>query len=250
MADMSLSNWLVVVPARLKSQRLPEKPLADLAGKPLIVRVAENLAPLSASGARIVIATDADKVAAVCKSAGLAVEMTKEAHPSGTDRCAEVALRNNHPFILNVQGDEPFVNTGDLRRLMNATELAKTARMGTLFYENHNRDMAKNPNVVKALRNAKGMAIHFSRLPLPYVRDDVANGHLPASFLQHIGVYSYRRDAILEFVSLPPSPLEQAEKLEQLRAVEQGWQILLEPASAAGIGIDTPEDLEAARARY
>jgi 3-deoxy-manno-octulosonate cytidylyltransferase (CMP-KDO synthetase) len=250
MSDNSLSNWLIVVPARLQSTRLPEKPLADLAGKPLIVRVVENLAPLTAAGARIVVATDAEKVAAACRTAGFTAEMTRVEHQSGTDRCAEVAARSDRTFVLNVQGDEPFVRTDDLRRLMQVTQQSQTAGMGTLFFENNNQAMARNPNVVKTLRNARGMAIHFSRLPLPYVRDDAAGDHLPPVFLQHIGVYSYRRDTILEFVKLPPSALEQAEKLEQLRAVEQGWQILLERATTAGLGIDTPDDLEAARARF
>lgn len=250
MIDTSLCNWLIIAPARMESQRLPNKPLADLAGKPMIVRVVENLAPLAAKGAAIIVATDDPRVAAACNHAGINARMTRKDHQSGTDRCAEVAAGEKAAYILNVQGDEPFVSTDDLLGLMRAMESAETTAMGTMFFENTNQEMAASPNVVKTLRNAKGHAIHFSRLPLPYVRDNAEGHHLPSSFLQHIGVYAFRRQAMLDFVSLPVSSLEQMEKLEQLRAIEQGWPVLLHAAKSASRGIDTNEDLEAARASY
>lgn len=250
MTDTSLSNWLIIAPARMESQRLPNKPLADLAGKPMIVRVVENLAPLADKGAAIIVATDDARVAVVCTHAGITARMTRKDHLSGTDRCAEVAATCSAPFVLNVQGDEPFVGTDDLCGLMRAMEASEFARMGTMFYKNTNREMASSPNIVKTLINAKGYAIHFSRLPLPYVRDDVAGHHLPPYFLQHIGVYAFRRQDMLDFVNLPASMLEQMEKLEQLRAIEHGWPVLLHAASSASRGIDTTEDLEAARASF
>jgi len=246
----SLSNWLVVVPARLNSQRLPKKPLADLNGQAMIVRVVENLKNLHEKGASIIVATDADEVIDVCKKAKINAVMTRKDHPSGTDRCAEVAAKTDKKFVLNVQGDEPFVDPDDLIGLMDAMEASENACMGTLFHENTNAVMAKDPNVVKVLRNALGHAIYFSRLALPYVRDDKKNGHMPNCFLQHIGVYAFTRKAIDQFVKLPPSSLETSEMLEQLRAVDQGWPILLHPASKACRGIDTKEDLEAARAYF
>jgi len=246
----SLSNWLIVVPARLSSQRLPNKPLVDLCGKPLIVRVVENLQNLQGRGATIKVAVDDEAVLSACQKAGISALMTRKDHQSGTDRCAEVAALSNKQFVLNVQGDEPFVDTKDLIGLMSAFEASSNARMGTLFHENANSNMAKDPNVVKVLMNGLGQAIYFSRLALPYVRDDKQNGHLPTNFLQHIGVYAFRRDAIAAFVKLPPSKLETSEMLEQLRAIDQGWPILLHPASTASRGIDTIEDLEAARANY
>ncbi len=246
----SLSNWLIVVPARLSSQRLPNKPLADLGGKPMIVRVMENLQSLQEKGASIVVAADDDAVIAACRKAGFSAVMTKKEHQSGTDRCAEVALSSNKDFVLNVQGDEPFVDTIDLIGLMLAFEGSKNSRMGTLFHENTNMNMAKDPSVVKVLMNGLGQAIYFSRVALPYVRDDKKNEHLPTTFFQHIGVYAFKRRAIAEFIKLPPSTLETSEMLEQLRAIDQGWPILLHPASKASRGIDTKEDLEAARAFY
>ncbi len=246
----SLSNWLIVVPARMSSQRLPNKPLADLGGKPMIVRVVENLKKLQEKGASLVVAADDEAVIKECQKAGAVAIMTKKDHQSGTDRCAEVAAGSNRDFILNVQGDEPFVDANDLIGLMMALEGSKNVPMATLFHKNTNMNMAKDPNVVKVLMNGLGQAIYFSRLALPYVRDDKKNEHLPESFLHHIGVYAFKRSAIAEFVKLPPSKLETSEMLEQLRAIDQGWPILLYPAKAASRGIDTKEDLEAARAFY
>jgi 3-deoxy-manno-octulosonate cytidylyltransferase (CMP-KDO synthetase) len=243
-----LKDWLVVVPARLASQRLPEKPLADLGGKPLVVRTVENLAPLARAGAAIVVATDAKKVADACKSAGLAVEMTRAEHPSGTDRCWEVASRHPQQLIMNVQGDEPFAATDDLLSLAAEFAGRKDAAIGTLVFKATDRDLAQDPNAVKAVGTTDGWALYFSRASIPYDRE--AGHHLPAAFWHHMGVYAFRRAQLEAFVKLPPSPLEQTEKLEQLRALENGWRILLHPARAYSRGIYTPHDLEAARARF
>lgn len=249
MALQSLQDWLVVIPARLGSERLPRKPLADLAGKPLIVRVAENLAALKAAGASLLVATDADEVMAACRSQGIPAAMTAAHHVSGTDRCAEAAAKHSHPFILNVQGDEPFVSVEALNSLMEAMVQRQDADMGTLVVPSTDLSIAADPNVVKAVRAHTGFALYFSRAPLPYDRTKHAGGNLPRHFYQHLGVYAFRRERLKDFVALGPSPLELTEKLEQLRALEAGWRLWLEPTPHGARGIDTPEDLEAARAR-
>lgn len=245
-----LDQWLFVVPARLGSERLPRKPLADLAGKPLVVRVAENLAPLVARGAALVVATDSPEVLSICQKHGVKAVMTRAEHPSGTDRTAEAALPERRPFIMNVQGDEPFVAQDDLLGLAAAMESRPDADMGTLVYQSRDQQLCADPNAVKALRRLDGMALYFSRHSLPYDRAAKERRHLPEVFWHHMGVYAFRREKLQEFVKLKPSPLEQAEKLEQLRALENGWKIFLQPAKSFARGIDTPEDLEAARARY
>ncbi len=245
-----MRSWLVVVPARLASERLPRKPLADLGGKPLIVRTCENLAPLSRAGARIVVATDSKEVEDVCGGAGIACERTRADHPSGTDRCWEVASRAPEPLIMNVQGDEPFAATADLLRLAQAFAAKPEADIGTLVFSATDQALAADPNAVKAVRTADGWALYFTRAPIPYDRDAKSRGHLPQRFWLHMGIYTFRRPRLEAFVALPPSPLERTEKLEQLRALESGWRILLQEARAYSRGIDTPDDLEAARARF
>ena len=244
----SLDNWLVIVPARLESTRLPRKPLADLGGVPLIVRVVQNLAPLKDLGAEVLVATDSQEVMAALGRHHMAGIMTRADHMSGTDRCAEAASGKAQPFVLNVQGDEPFIRNSDLISLCKAIEIRPEADMGTLVFESHDAMHAKDPNTVKALRRHDGYALYFSRAPLPYSRDGNSD-HLPPTIWWHLGVYAFRRERLLAFGHLAPSALEKAEKLEQLRALENGWRIFLAPASEASRGIDTPEDLEAARAR-
>ena len=244
----SLGEWLVVIPARLASERLPRKPLQDLGGKPLIVRVRENLLPLERSGARVVVATDHEDIVKACAQFGYEAVLTKSSHPSGTDRCHEVASRFEYPFILNVQGDEPFVHIGDLMALMTAMKARPEIPMGSLVYDSGDLSDYTSPNVVKAVRSNEGVAIYFSRSPIPYDRD-TRNGDIGlCRFWQHLGVYGFRREALQKFCAMPPGLLEKREKLEQLRVVEAGWKIWLEPASRASLGIDTPQDLEAARA--
>lgn len=245
-----MTDWtacLIVIPARLQATRLPRKPLADLAGKPLIVRVYERLAPLLARGAEIVVATDAAEVMEACAAHGVPAVMTSAAHQSGTDRCAEVAKSRPQarPYVMNVQGDEPFVHLDDLTSLLGAIQ-GGTHAMATLVHRNENEADYLNPNCVKAIRSDAGQALYFSRSPLPYFR-------APARFSffwQHIGVYCFHRDGLARFCSLSPHPLEQSEGLEQLRALGHGISIMTAEARHASIGIDTPQDLEAARARF
>jgi 3-deoxy-manno-octulosonate cytidylyltransferase (CMP-KDO synthetase) len=246
----NLSNWLIVIPARLNSERLPRKPLANLAGKPLVVRVFENLAPMQAQGAEVVVAVDHDETAQVCTQFKIPWVMTKESHESGTDRCAEVAQKFiNRLFILNVQGDEPFVNSDDLRHLMAAMENSEH-QMGTLGISRDNWDSYINPNLVKIVVAHDKTAIYFSRAAIPYNRDAFRAGVNNATFTEHIGVYAFKRDSLENFCALPKSSLEKTEKLEQLRAISAGWKIFVSTAKFESLGIDTPEDLAAAQRKF
>ncbi len=241
-----MKNWLIVVPARLASQRLPRKPLADIAGKPMIVRVVENLKTLADVGATVVVATDTEEILQVCKNHDILAEMTKVDHPSGTDRCQEVAKAFNKPFILNVQGDEPFIDTEDLIALSRSLELKPSAQIATLVFESSDSTLFENPNAVKAVAGFDGRALYFSRAPIPFPR----NKQDDFRFLVHLGTYAFRKEALTKFCTLPQGNLEITEKLEQLRALEHGLEIRLVKARSYCRGIDTPEDLEAARARF
>lgn len=244
MAQIRLDQWLFVVPARLKSERLTQKPLRLLGGKPLIERVYDNLRPLLADGAQIVVALDSDEVREVCSTKKIPWTMTRPEHPSGTDRCNEVAQQFHRPFIMNVQGDEPFVNLDDLRALAHAVE-TQQCKMATLGFsvKRGESNSFQDPNCVKIVRTADGRAIYFSRAPVPFDREGERAGGSQESFWQHLGVYAFRRDSLAAFCAMPPSPLERLEKLEQLRAIEAGWTIYVVEASSASIGIDTHEDL-------
>ena len=241
---LGLENWLIVVPARLSSQRLPNKPLQMLGGKPLITRVYDNLRPLEADGAKIVVAVDAPATRDACSSHKIPWIMTKDDHPSGTDRCNEAAQHFHHKWIMNVQGDEPFINLGDLRDLAAAMQ-SSNSQMGTLAIKQHDHSKYHDPNVVKVVMS-QGRAIYFSRAPVPFDRDGERLGQATRTFWQHIGVYAYTREGLAKFCGLPTSQLENIEKLEQLRAIENGWVIQVTPATHVSLGIDTHEDLHLA----
>ncbi len=267
-----LRNWLVVVPARLASTRLPQKAILDLGGKPMVVRVYENLAPLAQAGAAIVVAVDEERVAAACRQFGVPYLMTSRDHATGTDRCAEVARLYRDPgqsassrsYILNVQGDEPFIDPKDLISLCTAFVAQQVqeralasphspvkplaTRMGSLCFLSQDAERFAAPSCVKVVCSKDGHALYFSRSPIPHNRD--LHGKLAGSFLVHMGVYAFDREALESFCALPPSPLEVTERLEQLRALEAGWRILMHEASGESLGIDTPADLEAARVRF
>ena len=243
---------LGVIPARLGSTRLPRKPLHLLAGRPLLEWVWTRV---SATGLfeRVVIATDSEEVAEVSRGFGAAVELTLESHPSGTDRVAEVAGREpftEHPLIVNIQGDEPFVRADHL-----AAALAMVADsgwdVGTVASPIQSVEEWRNPSAVKVVRARDGGALLFSRAAIPFVRDaeptaaELAGG----AFLRHIGIYAYRRDALMRWVSLPEGELERFARLEQLRPLAAGVRIgvaVVEPAEA---GVDTLEDAERADRR-
>lgn len=244
-------SFVVIIPARMASTRLPDKPLADIAGLPMVVRVAER-ARLSRAE-RVIVATDHASVMAACEQAGVEVMMTRADHPSGTDRIAEIAATMSLPgdaIIVNVQGDEPLIDP----ELINAcaARVSANAPMATAAHPIHIVEDVFNPNVVKVVLDAKGDAMMFSRAPLPWHRDGFAHGThtMPAGYvpLRHIGIYAYRCDFLLNYATLAVSPLETIEALEQLRVLWHGFRIavhLVEHAPAAGV--DTAEDLARVR---
>jgi 3-deoxy-manno-octulosonate cytidylyltransferase (CMP-KDO synthetase) len=232
---------LGVIPARYGSTRFPGKPLHPIAGKPLVQHVVERCRGARAL-AEVIVATDdariADAVRPFCR-----VEMTRPDHPSGTDRIAEVAGRVACDAVVNIQGDEPLLDPAVIDAV--AATLAD-AEMTTAAAPVHDPAELDNPNVVKVVLNAAGRALYFSRHPIPYLRDLAgrAAGERARAFpyLKHLGLYGYRRDTLLRLVRWPVSPLEAAEKLEQLRALEHGLAIAVVRVAAASPGVDTPED--------
>lgn len=235
---------LAVIPARLGATRLPRKPLRDLAGKPLVVRVWERVQAVGVAE-RCVVATDSDEVAAAMRRAGGECVLTRGDHPSGTDRVAEVASMpqfRGYDAIVNVQGDEPFVQRD---AVLGAAALVRDARfpLGTTA-ASASDDILGQPHVVKVVTADDGRALYFSRAPIPFLRD-AADAELARSLVrQHIGVYAYTRDALLRWVRLPQHPLEQVERLEQLRPLAAGIAMgVAHVAEAPRGGIDTEDDL-------
>lgn len=229
-----------VVPARLGSTRLPEKMLADLAGQPLVVRTAQG-ALASGAFARVIVATDHERIAAAVRAAGLEAMLTDPAHPSGSARVAEVARRTDGQLFVNIQGDEPLVDGEGLRRLVAAFADPAVA-MGTLWFPLRPED-EDNPNAVKVVADAAGNALYFSRSLIPHPRS--RDGFRPR---RHVGVYGYRREVLLRLMDLPPTDLERVESLEQLRALYHGIPIRLVEAARDSVGVDTQADLDRVRA--
>ncbi len=231
-----------VIPARYASTRFPGKPLALIAGKSLLERVVERV-KLARSLAEVIVATDDERIAEVARQF-CEVEMTRSDHPSGTDRVAEVAQRRACDGIVNVQGDEPLIDPGVIDAVAAALSECEMSTAATPL-----RDAAdyENANVVKVVANAAGRALYFSRRTVPYVRDaasrPVAEQLAAFPFLKHLGIYGYRRETVLRLVSLPPSPLELAERLEQLRALENGIAIALVRTNYDSVGVDVPDDV-------
>ncbi len=237
---MSPVKVLAVIPARYASTRFPGKPLALIDGKPMIQHVWER-AKLAQRIDQVVIATDDARIESAVQAFGGTVCMTSPDHPSGTDRVWEVARQYpDFDLIFNVQGDEPFLDPVTLDRCVAAMAAQLDAAIYTAVTPVTEASEWQNPNVVKAVMNAQGGALYFSRAPIPYHRAEPTR---PAQVFRHIGLYLYRREALARFTQLPPSPLEQLEKLEQLRALEAGMAIYAIELPSAPIGIDTPEDL-------
>lgn len=245
---------LAVIPARLGATRLPRKPLRLLAGAPLVLRVYERVSALGVAD-RCVVATDSDEVAGAVRGGGAEAVLTSEEHPSGTDRVAEVAARrefSGFDAILNVQGDEPFVDADAVRA---AAELVTGGRfpLGTVA-AGAPPAILDRPDVVKVVRADDGRALYFSRAPIPYLRDRTSEADAAARdrcVAQHIGVYAYTRDALAAWVALPTHPLERAERLEQLRPLAAGMPmgVALVHGAPEG-GIDTEDDLARANAHW
>jgi len=233
----------VVIPSRFASSRLPGKPLLRATGKYLIQHVYE-LAKKAQCGAEVIVATDDERIRVAVESFGGRATMTRADHPSGTDRIAEVAESLDADVIVNLQGDEPQFTPEDVDTLAGFLTNDNTVPMATLATPIRTDAEYRNPNVVKVVCDDAGRALYFSRSPIPMVRDgepDLGSG----LFLQHLGVYAYRRDVLLTLSKTPPHPLEVAEKLEQLRALAHGIPIRVGVIPAAHKGVDTPADYEA-----
>ena len=242
-------TFTVLIPARLASTRLPNKPLADIAGLPMIVRVAQRAAMSQA--ARVVVACDSAQIADACAAHGITAVLTKPDHPSGSDRLAQachlLGLRDDE-VVVNVQGDEPLIDPALINAVARVLSQQSQASMGTAAHAiSHAADL-NNPNVVKVVLDAAGNALYFSRSLIPYNRDHHADAPQP---LRHVGIYSYRVGFLKQFPKLPQAPIEVSESLEQLRALWHGHRIAVHiAASAPGPGVDTPEDLERVRAVF
>ena len=231
-----------IIPARYASTRFPGKPLALIAGKPLIRHVVERCQQAK-SLAEVIVATDDTRIWEVAQGFCRA-EMTAPDHPSGSDRIAEVAARCACDAVVNIQGDEPLIDPA----VIDAVAAALTGNeMSTAATPIHSPGDYDNPNVVKVIVNVAGRALYFSRRTIPYLRDAASRSaaeQLAAfPFLKHLGVYGYRRETLLRLVKFPVSPLEQAERLEQLRALENGIQIAVVKVNYDSVGVDTPEDV-------
>lgn len=235
---------VIVIPARYGSTRLPGKPLLRSTGKYLIQHVYERALAAKCSCGTIV-ATDDPRIQAAVAGFGGHCVMTSRDHLTGTDRIAEVARGLEADAIVNLQGDEPAVEPKSIDLLASLLEKDPSAKMATLAVPLDSNEGYRNPNCVKVVCDASGRALYFSRSPVPAVRDGVPDfAARPARFLQHLGIYAYRRDALLELAVAPPTPLERLEKLEQLRALDRGWTIQVGIIAHAGRGVDTFEDYQ------
>jgi 3-deoxy-manno-octulosonate cytidylyltransferase (CMP-KDO synthetase) len=243
----------VIIPARFGSSRLPGKPLADVAGKPLIEHVYQRA---QESGARrIVIATDDARIQRVAEGFGATVCMTSTHHPSGTDRLGEVIERlqiGPDEIVVNLQGDEPLMRPNLIREVGEALDRHRDAVVATACYPIREKGAFTNPNIVKVVCDARGYAMYFSRAPIPWPRARMAEGKNDAvDAMHHIGLYAYRAGFVGRYCAWGPCPPEQAEQLEQLRVLWHGERIFVcATERSPGAGVDTPEDLERVRAHF
>lgn len=238
-----------VIPARYASTRFPGKPLADLCGKPMIQWVCEGAARCPLVD-KVLVATDDPRIAEAVAAFGGTAVMTRTDHPTGTDRLAEVASGLDSELIVNVQGDEPLIDPLMIETAVRPLLDNPAIPMGTLKTALTSLEEFHNPNVVKVVTDRQGFALYFSRAPIPHPRD--FSDQLPARWRElatakHVGLYVYRRDFLLAFPKLTPTPLEEQEKLEQLRALEHGHRIFVAETALGVQGVDTPEDLERVR---
>jgi len=233
---------LGIIPARYASTRFPGKPLYPIAGKPLIQRVVDQCRK-ARELTEVIVATDDQRIAAVAEKF-CRVEMTREDHPSGSDRIAEVAARTDCDAVVNIQGDEPLIDPAVIDTVAAALGKCEMSTAATSIKEEKEYD---NPNVVKVVVNAGGHALYFSRRTIPYLREAASRSAIEQlaafPFLKHLGIYGFRRDTLLRLVRFPVSPLENAEKLEQLRALDNGIAIAVAVVNYDSIGVDVPEDV-------
>jgi len=234
----------IVIPARYASTRLPAKALLRETGKYLVQHVYEQAS--QAKGVEgVIVATDDSRIMSAVESFGGRAVMTRTDHPSGTDRVAEVASELDVDVVINLQGDEPLIDPGSLELLTRLLREDSDAEMATLAMPIASMETYLNPNCVKVVCGRGGRALYFSRSPIPHVRDGKPDfTQKPPVFLHHLGLYAYRREALLALSTLPPHPLEQLEKLEQLRAIGHGWTIRVGIVHHVGQGVDTLADYE------
>ena len=238
-------KFIAIIPARYASTRFPGKPLAILGGKPVIQRVYEQAVSVLPEA---YVATDDERIFQAVESFGGRAVMTRADHKSGTDRIEEAATKigTDADVIINIQGDEPFIQSSQINTLMQLFENTET-QIGTLGKPFENMEAVSNPNSPKIVTDRRGFALYFSRSVIPYVRGQEQAtwlSHYP--YLKHLGIYAYRREVLREVTQLPQSPLEKAESLEQLRWLENGYRIRVGITDVETVGIDTPEDLQRA----
>jgi 3-deoxy-manno-octulosonate cytidylyltransferase (CMP-KDO synthetase) len=250
-------SLVVLIPARLASTRLPNKPLADICGLPMVVRVAQRVGAAMPAGTRVVVAADSPLIMAACQEHGVQALLTRQDHATGTDRLAQACqLLELEPevVVVNVQGDEPLIDTALVSAVHDLLIQRPEASMSTAACPIYEVAEFANPNVVKVVLDARDLAQYFSRAPIPHWRDQPAGGpFLPPNPLplRHIGIYGYRAGFLRQFPGLSKAPAEFCEALEQLRALWHGHKIAVHVTSQApGAGVDTPEDLERVRAVY
>jgi 3-deoxy-manno-octulosonate cytidylyltransferase (CMP-KDO synthetase) len=233
----------IVIPARYASSRLPAKPLLRETGKYLIQHVYERARQSKAD--MVIVATDDERIAHAVESFGGQVVMTRADHPTGTDRVAEVAAKLDADIIVNCQGDEPMIDPGVLELLARLLEQDPEAMMATLAAPITTLELLHDPNCVKVVCDKRGRALYFSRSPIPFIRDGEPDfAKKPWRFLQHLGLYAYRRRFLLKLAKQPPEPLEEAEKLEQLRVLTLGYHIQVGIVATTHRGVDTQADYQ------
>ena len=251
---MNKPLFIGIIPARFASSRFPGKPLVDIHGKTMIRRVVEQ-AMQSTLLQRVIVATDDERIEQEVRSFGAEVMMTSAEHPSGTDRCAEVVRDLNtsiqdNAVVINIQGDEPFVDPAQIDTLCSCFQNPEV-ELATLVRRFSNTDDILNPSMIKVVRDINEYGIYFSRLPIPYERDAEANKPLQLdAHFQHIGLYGYRASTLLKIAALQPSFLENTEKLEQLRWIENGYRIMTALSNHESWSIDTPNDLKKIQERF
>ena len=243
-------DFKIVIPARYASARLPGKPLLDIAGKPMVVRVAEQAAKSGAS--EIIIATDFEKIVQVAAEHHIKAVMTRLDHASGTDRIAEVAQIlgwADDEIVVNVQGDEPLIDPELIKEVAQHLANSRDAVMATACHAIHDEASMINPNIVKVVMDANGNALYFSRAPIPYPRDDVYKQNIQAH--RHIGIYAYRVGFLKQYANLAVTELEKIESLEQLRVLHHGYKIgVTVTQNAPASGVDTQADLDYVRSVF
>ena len=247
-------GFSVLIPARLASTRLPGKPLADIGGLPMVVRVAQRAAEAGAD--QVVVAGDDDRIVQACEAHGVRALLTRADHASGSDRLAEACALlglDGAQVVVNVQGDEPLIDPALVRRCADLLQQRQDCVMSTAAHPIDSLRDYLDPNIVKVVLDAEGLALYFSRAPIPWRRDGGVAGQpeLPQDPppLRHVGLYAYRASFLRSFPTLPPAAIERTEALEQLRALWHGHRIAVHVCEhAPGTGVDTPEDLERVRA--